>query len=81
MLTLLVLTLSAIAVPGAYALFRSVCQPGLQCLSVQLTPVDLRLLHQLGLSPGFLAAYELGLDVGILLIHSALATLIFWKRS
>src|ERR1700693_4977566 len=51
-LTLLVLTLSAIALPRYYSLAQSVCQPGAQCLLIQLRPVDLRLLHQLGLSSG-----------------------------
>lgn len=80
-LTLLILTLSAIALPRLDALAQSICQPGAQCLSVQLTQADLRLLHQLGLSPGFLAAYQVGLDVGTVLIYSVLATLIFWRRS
>lgn len=80
-LTLLILTLSAIALPRLDALAQSICQPGAQCLSVQLTQADLRLLHQLGLSPGFLAAYQAGLDVGTVLIYSVLATLIFWRRS
>ncbi|GAC1613772.1 MAG: hypothetical protein NVS4B7_05450 [Ktedonobacteraceae bacterium] len=80
-LTLLILLLSALAIPRADALFQSVCQPGAPCLSVQLTQADLRLLHQLGLSSGFLAAYQVGLDVGTLLIYSGLAALIFWRRS
>lgn len=80
-LTLLILTLSAIALPGLDALAQSVCQPDTSCLSVQLTQADLRLLHQLGLSPGFLAAYQVGLDAGTVLIYSALAALIFWRRS
>jgi hypothetical protein len=80
-LMLLVLALSAIAIPRANALFQSVCQPGASCLNFQLTQADLRLLHQLGLSPGFLAAYQVVLDVGTLLVYSALAVLIFWRRS
>jgi multidrug transporter EmrE-like cation transporter len=80
-LTLLVLALSALALPTAYALLQTVCQPGTTCLSFQLTQVDPRLLQQLGLSPGFLAAYQLGLDVGTLLIYSVLAALVFWRRS
>jgi signal transduction histidine kinase len=80
-LTLLILLLSAIAIPRADALFQSICQPGTPCLSVQLTQADLHLLHQLGLWPGFLAAYQVGLDVGTLLIYSVLAALIFWRRS
>lgn len=81
MLALLILTLSAIALPRLDTLVQSVCQPGAHCLGVQLTRVDLRLLHQLGLSPGFLAAYQMGLDIGTILIDTALAALIFWRRS
>ena len=80
-LTLLILLLSAISISRAEAVFQSICQPGAQCLGGQVTHDDLRLLHQLGLSPGFLATYQVGLDVGTLLIYSALAALIFWRRS
>lgn len=81
-LTLLVLTLNAIAIPKADALLQSVCRPGAACLSgIQLTQDDLRVLHQLGLSPGFLAAYQVGWDIVTLLIYTALAALIFWRRS
>jgi hypothetical protein len=79
--TLVVLTLSAIAIPEAYTLLQSVCQPGRSCLDIQLTPTDLHHLQQLGLTPGFLAAYQLGLDIGTLLVYLALAALIIWRRS
>jgi hypothetical protein len=79
-LTLLVLTLNAIAIPQANALLQAVCQPGALCIS-GLTSANLRQLQQLGLSPGFLAAYQIGWDVGTPLIYTALAALIFWRRS
>ena len=79
-LTLLVLTLNAISIPRADALLQAVCQPGALCIS-GLTPADLRQLQQLGLSPGFLAVYQIGWDVGTTLIYTALAALIFWRRS
>jgi hypothetical protein len=79
-LTLLVLTLNAISIPRADALLQAVCQPGALCIS-GLTPADPRQLQQLGLSPGFLAAYQIGWDVGTTLIYTALAALIFWRRS
>jgi hypothetical protein len=79
-LTLLVLTLNAIAIPRTNALLQAVCQPGALCIS-GLTPADLRQLQQLGLSSGFLAAYQIGWDVGTTLIYTALAGLIFWRRS
>src|SRR6266566_6013834 len=79
-LTLLVLTLNAISIPRAVTLLQAVCQPGALCIS-GLTPADLRQLQQPGLSPGFLAAYQIGWDVGTTLIYTALAALIFWRRS
>src|SRR5262249_39087674 len=79
-LTLLVLVLSAIAIPKADAIVQSACQPGSPCLGIQLTLYDRQLLHQLGLSPAFLAAYQVGWDVTNVLICSALAALIFWRR-
>src|SRR5712692_24217 len=79
-LTLLVLALNAIAIPRAVTLLQAVCQPGALCIS-GLTPANLRQLQQLGLSPGFLTAYQIGWDVGTTLIYTALAALIFWRRS
>src|SRR5712692_9768397 len=79
-LTLLVLALNAIAIPRAVTLLQAVCQPGALCIS-GLTPTDLRQLQQLGLSPGFLAAYQIGWDVGTTVIYTTLAALIFWRRS
>jgi len=79
-LTLLVLALNAISIPRADALLQAVCQPGALCIS-GLTPANLRQLQQLGLSPGFLTAYQIGWDVGTTLIYTALAALIFWRRS
>jgi len=79
-LTLLVLTLNAISIPRAVTLLQAVCQPGALCIS-GLTAANLRQLQQLGLSPGFLAAYQIGWDVGTTLIYTALAALIFWRRS
>jgi hypothetical protein len=79
-LTLLVLTLNAIAIPQADALLQAVCQPGALCIS-GFTPADLRQIQQSGLSPGLLAAYQIGWDVGTTLIYTALAALIFWRRS
>jgi hypothetical protein len=79
-LTLLVLTLNAIAIPQTYALLQAVCQPGASCIN-GWTPAEVIQLQQSGLSPGFLAAYQIGWDVGTTLIYTALAALIFWRRS
>src|SRR6185312_12966980 len=68
-------------VPKADALLQSVCAPGAPCLGIQLTPDDLRLLHRLGLSPSFLADYQVSWDVGTVLVYTALAALLFWRRA
>src|SRR5438270_6915913 len=78
-LTLLVLTLNAIAIPQADALLQAVCQPGALCIG--WTPAEVSQLQQSGLSPGLLAAYQIGWNVGTTLIYTALAALIFWRRS
>jgi hypothetical protein len=80
-LTLLVLALSALALPDAHALLRTVCQAGATCVSNQLAPADVAELRRLGLSLGFPAAYTLGLDVGTLVFYTVLAALILWRRS
>src|SRR2546430_455102 len=79
-LTLLVLTLNAIAIPQADALLQAVCQPGAVCIN-GWTPAEVSQLQQSGLSPGFLAVYQIGWGVGTPLIYTAVAALIFWRRS
>jgi hypothetical protein len=79
-LTLLVLTLNAIAIPQANALLQAVCQPGALCIN-GWTPAEVSQIQQSGLSPGLLAAYQIGWGVGTTLIYTALAALIFWRRS
>jgi hypothetical protein len=79
-MTLLVLTLNAIAIPQVVALLQAVCQPGALCTN-GWTPSEVSQIQQFGLSPGLLAAYQIGWDVGTTLIYTALAALIFWRRS
>jgi hypothetical protein len=49
-LTLLVLTLNAIAIPQANVLLQAVCQPGALCTS-SLTPTNLHQLRQASWQP------------------------------
>jgi hypothetical protein len=79
-LTLLVLTLNAIAIPHANALLQVVCQPGALCIN-GWTPAEVSQIQQFGLWPSLLAVYQIGWDVGTTLIYTALAALIFWRRS
>ena len=80
-LTLLLLTLNAVMIPSYDALLQAHCQPGPQCFAIQLTTYDRQLLHQLGLSLGFLAAYRVMLDALSVLIYCVLGMLIFWRKS
>jgi len=80
-LTLFLLTLNAVMIPSYDAVLQAHCQPGPQCFSIQLTAYDRMLLHQFGLSPGFLAAYRVMLDALSVLIYCVLGMLIFWRRS
>ena len=80
-LTLLILALNAIAIPTAIETLRSGCQSGAQCLGVQLSPAILLQFQQMGISPDFLAAYQVAGAVAATVIHCALAALIVWRRS
>jgi len=80
-LTLLILALNAVMLPRYDTLLQSPCQLGTPCFRLQLTPYDLRLLHQLGLSLGFLAAYQVMLDAVAVSVYCFLGALIFWRRS
>ena len=79
-LTLLILTLNAIAIPQASALMLAVCQPGTLCIN-GWTASEVSQIQQSGLTPGLLAAYKIGWSVVTTLIYTALAALIFWRRS
>ena len=80
-LTLLLLTLNAVMIPSYDALLQAHCQPGPHCFAIQLTTYDRQLLHQLGLSLGFLAAYRVMLDALSVFIYCVLGMLIFWRKS
>ena len=47
----------------------------------RLTPEQVRLFESLGLTPYFYAAYTVALPVGTMLVFSAIATVIFWRKS
>jgi hypothetical protein len=80
-LALLVLVLNIVMIPRFDAVLQAPCQPGQTCFAFQLTAYDRQLLHQLGISLGFLAAYHVMLDAGTVLIYCALGALIFWRKS
>ena len=80
-LTLFLLTLNVVMIPRYDAALQAHCQPGPQCFAIQLTPYDRQLLHQLGLSFGFVAAYQVMLDAVSVLVCCALGALLFWRKS
>src|SRR5712692_7472208 len=80
-LTLFLLTLNAVMIPRYNAVLQAHCQPDPQCFAIQLTAYDRQLLHQFGLSLGFLAAYRVMLDALSVLMYCVLGMLIFWHRS
>ena len=80
-LTLFLLTCNIVLIPRYDALLQAHCQPGTQCFAIQLSVYDRQLLHQFGLSLGFLAAYQVILDAGLGLVFCMLGALIFWRKS
>jgi hypothetical protein len=80
-LTLLILTLNVVMIPRYNAALLSHCQPGPHCYALILTTSDQELLHQFGISLGFVAAYRVMLDTVSVLVCCALGALLFWRKS
>jgi hypothetical protein len=76
-LTLFLLTLNMVMLPRYDAVLLGHCQPGPQCFALQLTAFDRQVLHQFGLSLGFLVAYQVMLDAVSVLVCCALGALLF----
>ena len=83
-LAILVLGLDTAGIPYAYARYESVCTraPEVCAEDSLLTPEGVRELGEFGLSPTFYAAYQgVGLETAFTLVCSAVAAVIFWRRS
>ena len=80
-LTLFLVILNAAMIPRYDAVLQATCQADPQCFAPQLTASDRALLHQLGLSIGFVAAYQVTLDAISVFVYCALGALIFWRKS
>ncbi len=80
-LTLFLVILNAVMIPRYDAVLQATCQSGSQCFAPQLTASDRALLHQLGLSVGFVAGYQVALDAISVLLCCAVGALIFWRKS
>lgn len=80
-LAIIIVTLNALAAPAAGRSLLNDCYTSAQCVGLQLTAYDLRLLAQLGMSTRLFALYSLCWDILSLLVYTAMAALIFWRRS
>ncbi len=72
--------LFAAGIPAEFTLLHIPC-PTVTCSTGQLPPAGLRALENLGLSLGSFAAYSTSMDVLFAAVCSAVAALIFWRRS
>jgi hypothetical protein len=63
-----------------FALLKVPC-PTAACPTGQLPPAGLCALEDLGLSPGFFAAYTVAMDVVFAAVCGVVAALIFWRKS
>jgi len=68
-------------IPAEFAQLQLGCPTPACASSGGLTPVELHLLENLGLSRDFFAAYGVALDVVFAVVYAAVAALIFWRRS
>lgn len=77
----LTLSLFIAGIPAEFAQLRLGCPTPACASSGQMTPVELSLLHNIGLSPNVFAAYGVVLDVAFASVFVVVAALIFWRKS
>lgn len=77
---LLSLVLFVVSIPGRFEVLRSACT-GVACESGALSPENIRMLEELGLSSGFYAGYNVALEGVLAVVFSAVALLVFWRGS
>jgi signal transduction histidine kinase len=80
--TVAILTLGIFlaGVPAELSRLQAACL-AVPCVGWQLSSASQRALPTLGLSPGTYAAYFTSLDLIFALVYSAVAAVIFWRRS
>ena len=76
----LAISLFVAGVPAEFALLHDPC-PTARCTTGQLPPAGLRALEDLGLSRDSFAAYFVVTDAVFAAVWSAVAVIIFWRRS
>lgn len=80
-LAILLVGLSLLAIPLGFHQLQVVCTAGHACADAQLSAIDARALHELGVAPGIYAIYAIALRVGLAAVFGAVAALIAWRRS
>lgn len=80
-LTLGILALNIALLPRFVTLLQTPCPPDPRCFYLRPTPYDVRVMRQFGLSLGFLATYQAIGAMAVGAIYSAIAAIIFWRRS
>ena len=78
---LLTVGLFVAGIPVEFAQLQLGCPTPACASSGQMTPVELRLVEDLGLSRNFFAAYGVALEVVFAGVYAAVAALIFWRKS
>lgn len=74
------LGLFAVGAPGFFAELQGTCE-GTTCERWLLSPEQARGLEEIGLPPGFYAAYKIALEALFVLSFCVVAAVIFWRRS
>lgn len=78
---LLAVGLFVASIPSYFAFLQTICTTASCATSSQLTPKNVQELQQLGLSPGFYAAYVVTSTFTWSLIWIIVAAVIFWYKS
>lgn len=77
--TLMLIVAFVAGVPYRYAALANTCMG--DCPSLTLTPAEAMLIEQHGASLTFYATLQLGIELPLAVVYTALAVFIFWKRS
>jgi signal transduction histidine kinase len=77
----LTISLFVASIPIEFAQLQLGCPTSYCASSGGIAPVELSLLENLGISPGFFAAYGIALELIFALVFVVVAALIFWRKS
>jgi signal transduction histidine kinase len=77
----LTISLFVASIPIEFAQLQLGCPTSYCASSGGIAPVELSLLENLGISPGFFAAYGIALELIFASVYVVVAGLIFWRKS